>query len=110
VPIRVRLFDQLDLPLPWPALQRLLSPDRVAHVEVLFVPDEPRDGVTRCEARPASCLVLGHAAGEVVRETNVDGATLLAGGHVDIAGHAPTVADARPSVIRPGPPRVVRRS
>ncbi len=45
VPARVGFLDQLDLPLPWPALERFFALDGVAHVEMFFVPDEPGDGV-----------------------------------------------------------------
>lgn len=72
VPVRVRLPDQLDLPLPRPALQRLLTLDGVADVEMLLVPDEALYAVAGGEARARPLLVLGKAPAERVGDADID--------------------------------------
>ena len=63
IPLRIGRLDQHDLPLPRPALQRFFPLNRIANVKVLFIPDESR-------------------------HPDLDRAALLAGEHIDKAGHA----------------------
>src|SRR5690606_7061902 len=57
-PMRVLAFDQVDLPLPMPALELLLAQDRPFHVVEHLVADEPVDLVSACESPGDGFAVL----------------------------------------------------
>ena len=102
-PLRIGLLDQFYLPLPWPALQRFLALDRIANVEVLLEPHEPLHPVARREPRSGPALMLEDSAANVVGETDIDRAALLAGSHVDVAGHAKRLTRGHPAGKRLNP-------
>lgn len=95
VPFGIALLDQLDLPLTWPALQGFLTLDGVADVEVLLIPDEAMHAISRGEARALARLVFRQTTGEVIGHADIDRAALLAGGHVNVAGHGERLVAAK---------------
>jgi len=82
-PLRILAFDQIDLPLPMPALQLLLPLDRLVHRAVQFKPHEPVHGIFRGEAWNAIATVLEEPGNQVRRNTDVQGAVLTAGEDID---------------------------
>ncbi len=69
VPIRVRLLDHLDLPLPRPAFQRLLALNGITNIEMLLIPDQSLHTVAGRESRAGTGLVFRHPPREIVRDT-----------------------------------------
>ena len=82
-PMRIRRFDQIDLPLSTPVLQLLFTGYRCDHVAVHFKPDQPGNTVRAGEARQRALAVLPQARRQVGRHANVQRAARLAGQNVD---------------------------
>jgi hypothetical protein len=83
MPVGVLAFDQVDLPLPVPALQLLLAQDRAFHVAEKFVADEPMDLVAAGKAFDAAVPVLPEPAEKVAGDPDVKSAVGLTGKNVD---------------------------
>jgi hypothetical protein len=77
-PFRVFLFDQINFPLPLPALNGLFTRNRVADVEMFLIPNEPNDTVFRGEARNDPVFVFVDPAIEIGSYARVDRSILLA--------------------------------
>ncbi len=96
-PMRVALVDQIDLPLPVPALQLLLAQDREFHFAEQFIVDEHVDGIARGKPRQRIITMLPKPRDQVGCDTDVDRAVGLAGKDVDAWGplvtHAPEFAE-----------------
>ena len=95
-PLRVALVDQIDLPLPMPALQLLLAQDRRFHLAEQFIVYEQVDGVLRGESRKRIVAMLPEPGDEVGGYADVDRAVGLARKDVDareqLIAHAPEYA------------------
>ena len=70
-PMRVALIDQIDLPLPMPALQLLLAQNRRLHLAEQFEMDEAMDRVARGEPGKRIIAMLPHSRDEVGRHADI---------------------------------------
>jgi hypothetical protein len=96
-PMRVALVDQIDFPLPVPALQLLLAQDRQFHFAEHFKMNEAMHGVSRRKPRQHIIAMLPKPRDQVGCDTDVDRAVVLACKDVDARGplvtHALEVAE-----------------
>ena len=83
VPVRVRLVDQIDLPLPVPVLELLLSRDRIGHVTEHLKMDEAIDLMAQGETRRRSAAMLPYPARQVGSHADVKRAVVLAREDID---------------------------
>jgi len=76
-PLRVHLFDEFDLPVPFPQLQLFLPGNGGLHGGVMRVPDQGLHSVARSEAWRGAVLVVPDAgpqiAGDADRECRDSG-------------------------------------
>src|SRR5688572_18421416 len=70
-PLRILGLDQIDLPLPPPVLELLLTLDRPLHVAEHLEMNEAMDTVTRGEAGKRFLPVLPQPLHQVRRDTDV---------------------------------------
>ena len=95
-PMRVVHVDQVDLPLPMPALQLLLAQDRRFHLAEQFIVDQAVDSVARGETRQCIVAVLPQSSDEVGGNADVDRAVGLArkdiGAGTALLPHGPELA------------------
>jgi ApbE superfamily uncharacterized protein (UPF0280 family) len=96
VPLRIATLDQPDLPGARPLLHGLLPLDRAGDFLVGLDKDQTRDALSPCEAGADALPVFPNAAGDVVGDTNVEGAVLAAGEDVNIVGHRPALTPLGP--------------
>ncbi len=93
VPIGVLALDQVDLPLPMPALELLLASDGGRHVAKYFVSDQRVDAVALCEALDLAVSMLPQPSNEVRGYADVECAVARAGEDIDawvaFEGHLP---------------------
>src|SRR5690606_30069139 len=82
LPLRVGVLDQLQLPGAVPALQRLLSPDRLSDEAVHFIPDQRLAAVTLGKAFYAVLPMLADAFVEVRGHADVKNAERATGQNV----------------------------
>ena len=82
-PVRIVLIDQIDLPLPMPALQLLLAQDRRFHCAAQFEVNERVNGVLRSETGERVVAMLPNPAQQIRRNPDVNRAVGLAGHNVD---------------------------
>src|SRR3954451_19887780 len=86
-PIRIELFDQLELPCAPPPLQRMFARPCVEHRIKGFEIDEEGHAILPREARYEFGLVLAYSANEVVRHSDVESAVSFARKDVNVEGH-----------------------
>lgn len=65
MPVRVDLFDEVELPLPPPAFQSIFLFDGGRYVIAMFSPDEAVESVAYTEIRPLAHAMLMDASGQV---------------------------------------------
>ena len=82
-PVRVREFDQLDLPCALPFLDRLLAWDGGIEGRVLLEPDEVVQAVLLGKPIDEIVLVLPDASDQVGGDTYIQGSVVLAGEDID---------------------------
>ena len=82
-PVRIALFDQVDLPLPVPALQLLFAGDGVLHVVEHFEADQPVDMVSGCKPRQRPIAMLPKPRRKVGRHADIQRSVLPTGQDVD---------------------------
>jgi len=70
-PFAVHGSHEFDLPLPRPALDRLLAPHCTRHRPVDFMPDQRLHIVVFCEAVSKTFTMLPDALDEIRRDTDV---------------------------------------
>jgi len=95
-PLRVFAFDQVDLPLPVPALELLFPEDSALHVAEHLEAHEAMDTVSAGKAGDAARPMLMQARDQVRRDADVERPVGLAGQNIDarLAIHsAPETAD-----------------
>jgi len=83
MPIRVLAFDQVDLPLPVPALELLLAGDCRGHVAEHLVADEVADVVLTGKALRSAFPMLIKPREKVAGHANINRPVGLAGQDVD---------------------------
>jgi len=83
MPIGVLAFDQVDFPLPVPALQLLFAQNGPLHVAEQFVADEAVDPIAAGEAFDCTVAVLPKPRNQIARDADVNCAVPLASKHVD---------------------------
>ncbi len=87
IPFGIDRLDQIDLPSPVPAFQRLLALYRTADIPILLVPDETGAAITR--QSPASALTMFiDAALQIGCHADIERTVFLVGDDVDISRHA----------------------
>jgi len=95
-PVRVSLFDQVDLPLPAPVLKLLFARDRRHHFTMTFEPDQHLDAVTIGEAGQRAIAVLPESADKIRRDADVERPARLACQDIDarfpFTDHTPELA------------------
>ena len=82
-PMRIARVEQIDFPLPMPALQLLLAQDCRFHFAEQFIVDEHVDCVARGEPRQRIVAMLPQARDEVGGDADVDCAVGLTRKDVD---------------------------
>ena len=88
VPLGIHGFDQVDLPLPVPSLQRLLALDRTADVPVFLISDETGASVFPGKARRQPLAMLIDAALQIGCYADIERAIFLVGDDVNISRHS----------------------
>ena len=83
MPIGVFAFDQIDLPLPVPTLQLLLSRNGSGHRAKHLEPDEPVDDVSGSKSFGLATTMLPKASNQVARDADVERTAWLAGENID---------------------------
>ena len=83
MPVGILAFNQVDLPLPVPALQLLLARDGGADIAELLEPDEAMDVVAACEALDLTVSMLPKSRDQIAGNADVKRAVRLAGKDVD---------------------------
>ncbi len=83
-PIRVRLLNQPNFPIPPPFLDRLFSRDRVFWIIVYLIPDKPIYVIPRREARNGFLFVFIDSANEIVRNADIQRSVLAARQQIDV--------------------------
>src|SRR2546430_385429 len=68
----VTIFDQADLPQPFPALDLLLARNGVSDVRKLLEVDEPGDAILAGEPRDEASFVLVHSPRQVIRYPGIE--------------------------------------
>ena len=95
-PVRVVLVDQIDLPLPMPTFQLLLTEDRRFHRAEQLEVNQRVDGVLRGEAGQGVVAMLPKARDEIGSNADVNRSVGLARKNVDarlaLLSHAPECA------------------
>jgi hypothetical protein len=71
-PTQVVFVDQVDLPLPVPALQLFFAQDGRLHFTEQLEVDQGVDVIERSETRHCIAAMLGKAENEVRRDANID--------------------------------------
>src|SRR5690349_9570387 len=91
VPVGIRFFDQLDLPLAIPLFHRLFTVDRIADIGEPLEPHQPVHAVFRREAGNRAGFVLLDPKRESAGDADVERPARLAREDVDIGafGHFP---------------------
>jgi hypothetical protein len=89
VPLRITALDQPNLPRARPLLHGLLPLDCESDFYVSLDIDEARNAVTLHETGAGPLPVFPHAAGDIVRDADVERPVLAAGEDVNIVGHCP---------------------
>ncbi|MEY3703122.1 MAG: hypothetical protein RLZZ561_742 [Pseudomonadota bacterium] len=95
MPIGVEAFNQVDLPLPVPALQLLFAGDGRQHFVKSLEIDEAIDAISLRKARLDGGTMRPEPSDQIGRDTDVHGSTRLACKDVD-AGLALVSHDAEP--------------
>ena len=83
VPVGVLVLDQIDLPLPVPALQLLFPDDGGIHRVELLESDQAMDSVARGKARNDVGTMLVEACDKVGRNADIDRTERLADEDID---------------------------
>ena len=83
LPSRVRRLDQIDLPLPAPLFELLLTRDSIPHIDVALRVDQTPNALAIRMFATRSGSVLPDAAAEVVCHANVKRTTRPAGEDVE---------------------------
>src|SRR5690606_22335711 len=90
-------IDQVDLPLPAPALELLVAGDRTVHIAECLEVDETDHAVSGGEARNGAGTVFPQAFHQVRGHADIDRAVMPAGENVDAGDalelHGPERAD-----------------
>ena len=71
IPVRIVFFDELDFPVPPPALQPLLARNGVFDAAMLLEPDQPLDVILAGEARYLAVPVFHGPAQQVVGDVDI---------------------------------------
>ena len=108
VPIRVRAFDEGELPVAHPFLDAAFATDGCEHGLVRFEPDQVSAAVLGAEAFIAVRLMLPDAGVEVRRRARIEGTVSTAGHDVDSDEGAARVHIAKLYAIHPSV--ILRRS
>ena len=74
IPVRVGLFDQPDLPIALPGLERFLPADRQQDIRVMFDEDQVRQSVFAAENRSGAAPMLIDARGEIGSDADIEDA------------------------------------
>ena len=82
-PMRVALVDQVDLPLPMPALELFFARDGQFHCANQLEMDESVDAILGSEAGDDIVAMLPQPAGQIGSDADLEGAVVLAGKDVD---------------------------
>lgn len=83
VPVRVIAPDQVDLPLPVPALELFLSRDGRNHIAEHFISDEAMDGISTGEAFDCVIPVLPQPRDQIAGDADIERPVRLAGEDID---------------------------
>ncbi len=83
-PLRIFLFDQIQLPLSVPLFHLLLSLDRIANVAKPFEVNEQVDAIFFCETFNKSLLMFEDSALNVIRHADVKRSITLARHDIDV--------------------------
>jgi hypothetical protein len=97
-PLGIRLVDEVDLPLPMPTLQLLLTQDRSLHVCEQFEADKPVNFVLRRKSRRRAFAVLPNPTEQIRSNAGIKRPVMTTGENVDARfffakPHAPNNAD-----------------
>ncbi len=83
VPVGVLALDQVDLPLPVPAFELLLSRDGRNHIAEHFISDEAMDGISAGESLDCSIPVLPQPRDQIAGDADIECTVWLAGEDID---------------------------
>jgi hypothetical protein len=99
--LRIVVLDEVDLPLPMPALKLLLAQDGSFHTIAHLEPDQDVDAIPGCEARNGFGSMLVKARDEIGRDTDIQRPVRLTGKNIDarLLLHHQTSPFRRPALV-----------
>ena len=97
LPVGIFALEQVDFPLPVPALELLFAGDRGGHVAKQFEAHQPVNAMPRGKAGQGGAAMLGQALDQVGGDADIQRAVAIAGKDIDARDafwpHAPELAD-----------------
>jgi hypothetical protein len=88
-PLRIHIFDQVELPLSVILLDVFLSLNRVANIELLLTPDQYPAAILTREAWNQTFTMLPSAMRKIIGHAGIKRAITLGCHDVNISGHDP---------------------